>query len=292
MLYRLAAAKAPALALTDETPAQRLKVADAWRGWWKDAAAQTDLAKINLDDALQGINVICDETGGGRVWACRADGKPLWVINGTNAWDAQLLPNGHVLIAEHNAGQVTERDLTGKVIWTKTVGNSVTTCFRLPDGNTFIGTFSELMIVDPKGTSVFSYKNPNGGLIARAHRLRNGHLLFACDGNKIVELDAQLKQVRSLNVKSDGDSWISVEPLSGTRFLVAPYGAQHVIELDASGMTIWECKVRTPMSAVRLPNGNTLVGSDQDRAVIEYDRAGKEVWRVKTEGGVRCVRRF
>ncbi len=37
-------------------------------------------------------------------------------------------------------------------------------------------------------------------------------------------------------------------------------------------------------SAVRLPNGNTLVTCLDLGTVIEIDRAGKEVWQQKLEG--------
>ncbi len=91
ILYRIAGDKAPMLALTDAEEAKRVKVADAWTDWWRDSAATTDLAKINLDEAMQGVNVICQEGSGTtppRVWACRADGKPLWEIKNVMAWDA------------------------------------------------------------------------------------------------------------------------------------------------------------------------------------------------------------
>jgi outer membrane protein assembly factor BamB len=292
LLYRIAGDKGPAEALAEDDRRKRAAIANAWRGWWKAAEPTTQLASINLDEALQGINVICEEANNGRVWACRADGKPLWEIKGVMAWDAQLLPNGRVLIAEHNAGQVTERELTGKVLWTKRVGNSLTSCRRLPNGNTFIGSFGEVTEVDPKGTTVYSYKHPTGGLMARAHRLRNGHLVFAVGGDKVVEVDAKFQDVRTLKVPPNGDSWISVEPLSGERVLIAPYGAGKVYESDSAGKILWECSAPTPMSAVRLPNGNTLVSSNTDHSVIEYDRSGKEVWKLKCQSSVRCVRRY
>ena len=163
---------------------------------------------------MLGINLICDD--GGRVWACRGDGKPIWEIKGVSAWDAQLLPNGHVLIGEYGGGQVTERDTTGKVLWTYMSGNTISSVQRLPNGNTFISTFGEMMEVDPKGTRLFTYKHPSGGLIARAHHLRNGHFVFAC-GDKFVELDAKMKELRTVPVQANGDSWISVEPLRGER---------------------------------------------------------------------------
>jgi outer membrane protein assembly factor BamB len=292
ILYRIAGDKSPPVALADDKPAERARVADAWRTWWKENERTTNLASINLDETLQGINLICDEMYGGRVWACRADGKPIWEIRSVSAWDAQLLPNGRVLIGEYGGSQVTERDLTGKVLQTYRVNSTVSSCKRLPNGNTFVSTFSEMHEFDPKGTMVFSYKHPNGGLIARSHHLRNGHLVFASNGDKIVELDAERKEVRTIPVMANGDSWISVEPLLGDRYLIAAYGASKVYETDASGKIYFEATAEHPMSAVRLPNGNTLVSSNTGRRVMEYNRNGQEVWKLDCGAPVRCVRRY
>jgi HEAT repeats/PQQ-like domain len=295
ILYRIAGDKAQLPALTDDDGPKRVKVADAWTGWWKTAAPTTDLARINLDEALQGVNVICQEAGGGnpaRVWACRADGKPIWEIKNVMAWDARLLPNGHVLLAEYGVNQVTERDTTGKIVMTVTLRNTLSSCQRLPNGNTFITTFSEILEVDPKGATLWTHANPAHGLIGRSHRLRNGNILYAAAGHKVIETDAAFKEVRTAAVPASGDSWMSLEPLPGNRFLIAPYGAHKVMEIDAAGKVQWECATQTPMSVVRLPNGNTLVGSDRGHAVIEYNRGGKEVWKLDLAGSVRCVRRY
>ena len=49
-----------------------------------------------------------------------------------------------------------------------------------------------------------------------------------------------------------------------------------VVEMDPSGKTIWEAQIAQPMSATRLPNGNTLVTSQQWQAKIyELDHRGQ-----------------
>jgi hypothetical protein len=293
-LFRLAGDRAPAAELADERPAKRAAVADAWRAWWKDAAPTADLAALNLERALQGVNV-CGEADGperSRVWACRADGKPLWEIrNLAGVTDVQLLPNGHVLVAEWTTQRVAEHDREGAVVWTKQVDDPPTSCRRLPTGNTFIATLTELMEVDPKGRTVYSHRNPAGGLIYRAHRLTNRHILFACQGDKLVELDAAGREVRTVVLPTNTNAWAGVEPLPGDRFLVAVRGADRVIEIDAAGHVLWECPVQDPRLAVRLPNGNTLVSCYAPKCAVEFDRTGKVVWKLKT-GYVSCVRRY
>ncbi len=296
VLYRIAGDKAPSLPLTEDDGPKRAKVAEAWTSWWKDAAPALELAKISLDQTLQGINLICQEPSGttpARVWACRADGKPLWEIKDVMAWDARLLPNGHLLIAERSgSNRITERDTTGKILMEIELTNTPSACQRLPNGNTFVATPSEILEVDPKGKTLWSHQGAGGEYVARAFRRSDGHIVYAVGGYKIVETDGDFQQLQATEVTKTGDSWMSVEPLPGNRFLVAPYAAHKVMEIDAAGKVLWECATKTPMSAVRLPNGNTLVGSDRDFAVYEYDRSGKEVWKLQLESGVRGVRRY
>ena len=296
ILQRVAGEKSPTLTLEDAAPDRRARIVEAWRAWWKDAEPGIDLVKINLDEALQGINILCEvqfEMSTGRVWACRNDGKRIWEIKGINApADVQLLPGGRVLIAEYQAMQVTERDRAGKVLWSKKFAQFPTSCRRLPNGNTFVATYGELTEFTPDGKTVYSHKNPAGGDIYRAHRLVNGHFLFICGGDKIVELDTQGKQVRIVKVPMTTGVWAGVEPLPGNRFLIALHDAGKVIEIDATGKILWEFRTPTATSALRLPNGNTLLTSLDTNMVIEVDRAGKKVWELKLDGKAFRARRY
>ncbi len=296
ILQRLAGEKSPVAALESENPETRAKVVAVWRAWWKDAGSAIDLAKIDLEEALQGINVLCEvkfEKDSGRVWACRNDGKLLWEIKNVNApSDVQLLPGGRVLLAEYQAMQVTERDRDGKILWKKQFTRYPTSCRRLPNGNTFIATYGELTEVARDGKTVYSYKNPTNADIYRAHRLPNGHLLFVCGGNHIIELDALGKEVLRVKVPFPVSVWAGIEPLPGKRFLLALYDAGKVIEIDTAGKILWECKATKPTSAIRLPNGNTLVTCLEPQLVLELDRGGKEVWKLKLDGQAFRARRY
>src|SRR5439155_1505896 len=103
----------------------RRKCRAAWEAWWKANAARVDLARVNLDDPVLGLTLYCEydgNAGGGRVWLAGPDGRMRWQINGLSGPnDARLLPGGRVLIAERNAGLVSERDQAGKVLWQRKV---------------------------------------------------------------------------------------------------------------------------------------------------------------------------
>jgi outer membrane protein assembly factor BamB len=298
MLFRVAGDKAPQTSVGG-TRDTRLKARTAWENWWKTNAPGTDLTKINLDEALQGLNVVCECDGGkgsGQAWEFKNDGKPRWQIDSVNCpCDAQVLPGGRILLAEYQGNQVTERDRTGKILWTHRTTSYPTTCQRLPNGNTFIATYNELTEVTADNKTVYTYRNPAAwNNVYRALKLRNGHILMACSGAKILELDAQGKEVKRIALPAglQTDPWASVEPLSNGRYLVGLYGSNKVIEIDGTGKVHWEVTVTTPSSASRLPNGHVLVSSMDAKKIVELDRTGKEVWQQATKGRPFRVRRY
>jgi outer membrane protein assembly factor BamB len=123
-------------------------------------------------------------------------------------------------------------------------------------------------------------------MIYHAEKLRDGRFVYVTSGNTVFELEADGKVARQLNLGAIGNTsgWSSVERLPGGNYLVALYSNNKVVEVDAAGKVLWECKAANPGHATRLRNGNTLVANIEGRTVVEYDRAGKEVWSVKAPG--------
>ncbi len=294
LLGRAAGEQAPAISVGAGAEQERRKCRAAWEAWWKDNADAVDLVKLDLDGRPLGLTVVCDcdvpEQQKGRIWECGADGKPRWQFDDVrNPSDFQVLPGGRLLVAEFQGNRVTERDRQGKVIWEHKVSTYPTTCVRLPNGNTFIATYSELLEVTPDGKTVSSRGSPAGS-IYRVQRLRNGNLLFASSGGHVVETDATGKELRRVPLDGAG-IWAGVELLPNGRYLVALYGINKVVEIDANGKVHWEVAVQTPSSATRLDSGNILVASMDARAVVEFDRGGKEVRKQMTQGRPFLARR-
>jgi hypothetical protein len=49
-----------------------------------------------------------------------------------------------------------------------------------------------------------------------------------------------------------------------------------VVEYDTSGQQVWTVLVKRPNAACRLPNGRTLVSSQMQGRITEYDADGKQ----------------
>lgn len=78
------------------------------------------------------------------------------------------------------------------------------------------------------------------------------------------------------------------------RLLVCDHSLNLLIELDASGKELWKQTVGAqPWACLGLANGHRLVGSYNDRTVVEFDEQGAEVWRVANlPGGPMSIQRL
>jgi hypothetical protein len=62
-----------------------------------------------------------------------------------------------------------------------------------------------------------------------------------------------------------------------------------VLEVDRDGKVVWKLeKLKSPSSAERLPNGNTLVA--ENSAVREFDPQGAVVWKQQMTWAVSARR--
>ncbi|MGE3808776.1 MAG: PQQ-binding-like beta-propeller repeat protein [Gemmataceae bacterium] len=287
LMRRIAGDKGVPAALDSASVESCRQCRAGWQEWW-----QANENKIDLAARLRplGLTVIGESFGeeGGQVFECGSDGKPRWKIAVYNPTSVQRLPNNHLLIANFSGeGSVTEYDADGKEVWTKQALWPVS-CQRLANGNTFIATESTLQEVTRGGRVVFFLRLPKH--IYQARKLDNGHIVYLHSQGHIVELNANGEEERIIRIP-DLKSWGAIDMIGADRFLLANYGANRVVEIDAEGRVLWEVKVDTPSSATRLANGHTLVASAEGRRVIEFDRTGRKVWEQTTRGKPHFVSR-
>jgi catechol 2,3-dioxygenase-like lactoylglutathione lyase family enzyme len=210
------------------------------------------LVVASVAAAAPGHRFACADYTQGRVFVVDGAGKVEWSYDAPNANDIWVLPNGNLLFnTGHGVKEVT-RD--SKVVFAYQSSSEVYACQRLPNGNTFIGESNA------------------------------GRLLEVDPGGRIVH------QVRLLPEGKDGGSAYmrNARRLANGHYLVAHYGDQVVREYDADGKVVWQVAVPGgPHSAVRLPDGNTLIASaDRDGAaprVFEVTPDGRTVWEVGGE---------
>jgi HEAT repeat protein len=293
-LRRLAADRAPQPPDTADAKA-RQKVVAAWSSWWDEQGSAINLAHLTQGEANLGLTTIVEYDnfvggGQGQVWECGRDGKARWKITGLmGPMDAQVLPGGRVLIAENSGQRVTERDLKGNVKWSYSIpGGNPIACQRLPNGNTFIATYNQVMEVTRDLKPVYTAQHGPAFYLFGCTRMRNGHTVCMTAQGKVMELDGAGKPIREVQLQHNG--WCGVESLPSGRYLVALMSNNTVQEIDQTGKSHWSVTFPGVFRAHRSPSGNTLVASMTTRKVAELDRGGRVVWERTCDGRPWMIR--
>jgi hypothetical protein len=227
--------------------------------------------------------VLVVELNGHRVTELGRDGKPRWHVGGlASPLDAEVLPGERVLVSEHGTQRVTERNLKGEVLWEKKLPDPPIHAQRLASGVTFIATRKRVLEVDRGGKQEVVRFSPTAEIVT-VRRFRDGRIGCVLAGGTYLQLDAAGKEVRRFAVGGGVQTTNSLTPLPDGHVLVVSYGGGDVHEYDPAGKSVWRASLPRPLCALRLPNGHTLVSS-QDMVLVEYDRAGKEVGRREAQG--------
>ena len=275
----------------DDTVEARKKSSADWAAWWKQNAAKADLARLSTPEhQFLGYTVIC-EINMNRVIELGRDRKPRWTITGVNSpVDALVLPNNRVLIAEHSANLVTERDLKGNVIWRKNVNGNPHNLQRLPNGHTLIATNVQVVEVDRNGKEVFNLKDVNQitnqfGQLTGAYKTRKGQYICMTQNGRCFHLDAAGKQLKFFDTNR-GNAWMDLLP--NGRILLSQNGGNMISEYDTDGKLHLQLDIPNVSMATGLPNGNFLVCCNQGGRVIEMNRKGVVVWEYRSQSPFRA----
>jgi HEAT repeat protein len=293
LLYRLAEDKAPTAAPGSDE-ASRRKFRDAWMAWWKESGKDLDLAKLEQATKTLGFTMVV-LLDAGKVLDLDAANRVRWSIDGLQKpLDAQMLAGERVLVAEHDGDRVTERNRKNEILWEKQITGPLM-AQRLANGNTVIGTRTQVVEVDKTGKTVSTYAPKDGWLIMKALRLANGDLGVVTQQNaavgtaKYTRLDATGKVIHTfpVDVRTFGGK---IDVLANGHVIVPEMNNNRVVEQDEQGKVVWESPAPGAIAAVRLSNGHTLVTTMDQHRAIEVDRTGKEVWEYKTD--TRVTRAF
>ena len=216
-----------------------------------------------------------------------ADGKLEWEIKVGAIHDAHILPNGNVLL-QQGWTKVQEVTPDQKVVW----------------------EYDAAKANEGKPVQVHAFQ-----------RLGDGLTMIAESGPaRIIEVDKDGKVQREvkmtvLHPSAHSDTRL-VRKLANGNYLVAHESDGFVREYDASGKVVWDFEVplfdkpkkgghgpegfgNSVFSAVRLENGNTLIGAGNGHSVLEVTPAKEIVWKIAqndlpgiTLAWVTCVERL
>lgn len=171
----------------------------------------------------------------------------------------------------------------GEITW-QHQGDNTTDCWMLKNGNVLF-TDNAVKEVDPKTSKeVFSYQSPvkKGGGVFGCQPLPDGKILIGENSTgKILEITRDGKITFELQlplyVPGSHHNLRMVRKLENGNYLVCHSGKHLVREYTPNGNVVFEAKVNNiAFSAIRLDNGNTLVG--HINAITEFSPKGSAVW--------------
>jgi len=218
-------------------------------------------------------------------------------------------PPAYRVLAQ-DKGHVAIVNAEGKVEWEFPCKHNAHDIHLLPSGNLLLHTgATEISEVTPEKKVVWSYTaKPKEGYKGRVEvhafqRLADGNTMVAESGNaRIVEVDREGKIVKEVALKVEKPSphrdTRLVRKLESGNYLVCQEGDGVVREYDGTGKIVWSYALdlngrpqsgghgpeghgTAVFSAVRLPNGNTLIGGGNNNRVLEVNKDGKIIWSLE-----------
>jgi hypothetical protein len=218
-------------------------------------------------------------------------------------------PGSHRVIGQ-DKGHVTVREPDGTMSWEIPCAHNSHDLQVLANGNVLVHAAPDrIKEVTPGKQVVWQWQSkpvaPYAGTVEihGFQRLADGRTMIAETGNlRIIEVDPTGAIVATVPLQVEKPSWHRdtrrVRKTPAGTYLVAHEGLGLVREYDAKGMVIWEFAIdlngqpRTPnhdghgtevFNAIRLPNGNTLIGGGNSNRVIEVTPAKEIAWSIERD---------
>lgn len=230
-------------------------------------------------------------------------------------------PQRSFIAADSSKKRIAIVDEEGDTIWEDAIG-PLHDLHVLPNGNLLYQTsWTHVVEVHPDTRKiVWQYDAAkaagNDGLRIEIHafqRLKDGKTMIAESGrSRIIEVDEEGNIVKQFKLKvaephPHRDTRLA-RKLDNGHYLVCHEGDSSVREYDEDGKVVWEYEVplfgKEPrgghgleafgnkcFSALRLANGNTLIGTGNGHSVIEVTPRKKIVWSLEQDDlpGIRLA---
>ena len=203
---------------------------------------------------------------------------------------------------DYSANKVSIVEADGKVSWSHPAKKS-NDLWILSGGSLLFGNLNGVKEVSFKDNSVkFEYKTKSE--VYAVQRLANGNTFVGeCSSGKLLEIAPDgktiVKEVSTLASKitdkrafPGGHSYMrNARVLPNGNYLCALYQSEVAVEFNSAGKKVWSAKVPGGVhSILRLANGNTLAAGGDFKSskgvpatLYEFDKDGKEVWKVSSD---------
>jgi len=194
----------------------------------------------------------------------------------------------------------------GRVVWSASIplhprpgaNQEFDDATLLPNGNIIFSRMSGAGEISPDKRLVWDYTAPPGTEIHsiqavgadRVLIMRNGNPAQAMIINTSTGVTEKVIPIPTTVTGTHGQFRHIRMTRAGT-LLVPHLGEGKVVEYDLDGKALWSVPAKSPWSAIRLENGNTLIAGDWSGYVRDVDPRGGTVWEF-TQADVPGIRLF
>ena len=110
----------------------------------------------------------------------------------------------------------------------------------MPNGQTFIASQSQLIVVDLQGAEVFRVNRPANDILL-GEAARNGQFFVITNRGVGLRLDSAGKEIKQFAI-GPVQQFVGLDVLPAGKFLVPQTAANKVVEMDADGKVGWSAE--------------------------------------------------
>ena len=201
-----------------------------------------------------------------------------------NFWHENTYGPFPVLFSEHVHDRVAIMDRSGEIVWEYGVPHPQDV-WMLDNGNILVAYTHGVREVTRDKQIVWEYRTEAPNEIPNCQPLPNGNVMIGIVGEcRLIEVNRRgemVHQVRLSTTETTPHAQFRMCRKTAEGTYLVPFTAEGAVrEYDRDGTVIREFPRRpTPVAALRLENGNTLISAD--RAVAEYAPDGTVVWELR-----------
>ncbi len=157
----------------------------------------------------------------------------------------------------------------------------------LPNGNIVFARMSGAGIVTPDKKLIWEFVCPPGTETHSCVPIGTDSVLMVLNGNpaKVLIINTAsstiLKEITIPTTTKNTHGQFRHVRLTDKGTIVVPLLSEgRVVEYTLEGKELWSVEAKSPWSAIRLSNGNTMISGDAAGYTREVDPSGKTVWEL------------
>lgn len=160
----------------------------------------------------------------------------------------------------------------------------------LSDGNILYACMSGAGIISPDKNIIWQFNCPPGSESHSCQSIGKDSVLMAYNANppKVLIINtATNKILKEILIPTTSTNthgqFRHVRITSKGTIMVPLMGENRVAEYNMDGKELWSVSAKSPWSAIRLKNGNTLISGDGNGYTREVNMSGETVWEFTRE---------